>query len=77
MRLTAKGEFISTGKVRRLIMTRRWNQLASAVVLEVTKRQSSARQTPISSQSHQETWLGSSKTGPGVSSADALYARNR
>ena len=77
MRLTAKGEFMSTGKVRRLIMMRLWSQLISAVVLEVTKRQSSSRQTPMSSQSHHETWLGSSSTGPGVSSTDALYARNR
>ena len=68
---------MSTGKVRRLTMMRLWNQLISAVVLEVTKRQSSSRQTPMSSQSHQETWFGNSRTGPGVSSTDTLWARNR
>ena len=72
MCLTAKGEFMSTGKVRRLTMTSLWTQLVSAVVLEVTKCQSSPRHTPTSSQSHQETWLGSSSTGPGKSSGGAL-----
>ena len=55
IRLTAKGEVMSTGNVRRLTMMRLWNQLSSAVVLEVAKRQSSSRHTPMSSQSHHET----------------------
>src|ERR1035441_8324785 len=77
MCLTANGELMSTGIVRWLIIIRLWNQLASAAMLDVTKRQSSSRQAPMSSQSHHETWLGSNKTGPGVSSDDKLYARNR
>ena len=72
MCLTAKGEFMSTAKVRRLIMMRLWIQLVAAAVLEVTKRQSSSRQAPISSQSHQETWLGRSSTGPGVAATCTL-----
>src|SRR5215472_16761191 len=54
MCLTAKGEVISTGKVRRLTMTSLWNQLTSAVSPEVTNRQSSSRHTPINTQSHQD-----------------------
>ena len=36
-----------------------------------TNFQSSSRQTPRKSQSIQETWLGMSKTGPGVASTFA------
>src|ERR1035438_7585685 len=75
IRLTAKGEVMSTGKVRRLTIMRLNEQLMSAVVLEVTKRQSSSRHKPTNNQSHHETWLGSNSTGPGVSSAATLYAR--
>src|SRR5439155_14747944 len=75
MCFTEYGEFMSTGKVRRLIMMRRCTQLRSAVSRDVTNRQSSSKQTPISSQSHQEVWLGSSSTGPGVSSTVSLNAR--
>src|SRR5438477_9888058 len=55
IRLTAYGDSISTGKVRRLTMMRRCAQLILAEVIEVTNRQSFSRQTPISNQSHHET----------------------
>jgi hypothetical protein len=40
MRLTAYGEFVSMGNVRRLIMILRWTQLVCAEMLDTTHFQS-------------------------------------
>ena len=66
MRLTAYGDEVSMGNVRRLIMIFRWSQLVSAELLETTNFQSPSRQTTRNIQSSHETWLGMSSTGPGV-----------
>src|SRR6185369_10831587 len=53
IRFTAKGEFKSTGKVRRARSRRKIQPPARG--LGTTNRQSSSRQTATSSQSHQDT----------------------
>ncbi len=72
IRLTAYGEVVSMGNVRRLIMILRCNQLVSADVLDTTNFQSRSRQRATNSQSSQEVWFGISSTGPGVLSTPSL-----
>jgi len=55
IRFTAYGEAGSMGRVWRLIMIRRCNQLVSAVRREVTTLHRSSRHTQINSQSSHET----------------------
>src|SRR6478735_7348177 len=64
------------GKVRRLIMILRCSHDVCAAFSETTHFQSSSVQTSKKSQSSQETWLGRSRTGPGVFNASSLKARN-